>query len=301
MNEIPMEPELVTEARLVEVLRELVTREPLFHRREHVSSRADFERETAEDFWETGASGRRYSREFVWANLKERYERSDVDDFDAEGWEARDFHLREVAAHQAADCVAGQHPEWVEGGLPPGHGGRLGGGSGDGCEVGEGEPAGHGASQRGRSGDPEVITTDGSRPGRVATPDPHHGAQAGAYRHVDGVAGVVVADVHVVAGDHQPPVTMLGLGVSEGEPDDGTPGWNDVEVDMAMHVPQQQLGVEILVAQLADPADAPLADSADHGVQLAPGRGEHVPHVVALGAPLDDAGPDELLQPLRQQ
>ena len=55
-------------------------------------------RETAEDFWETGASGRRYSREFVWATLKGRYESSDKDEFEVERWETRDFHLREIAA-----------------------------------------------------------------------------------------------------------------------------------------------------------------------------------------------------------
>jgi hypothetical protein len=73
MDEFQMEPELVTEERLLGALQGLMSREPLFHRRELVNCRDDFERETAEDFWETGASGHRYSREFVWATLKERY------------------------------------------------------------------------------------------------------------------------------------------------------------------------------------------------------------------------------------
>lgn len=97
MGEIQMEPDLVTEDRLLGVLEALRQREPLFHRREHVSSRADFERETAVDFWETGASGRRYSRDFVWAGLEERYARGDEDAFDAEAWQTCDFHLREIA------------------------------------------------------------------------------------------------------------------------------------------------------------------------------------------------------------
>ena len=97
MDEMQMEPELVTEPRLADVLQELIKREPLFHRRELVNCREYFERETADDFWETGAFGRRYSREFVWATLQERYERSDVDEFEVEGWETRDFHLREIA------------------------------------------------------------------------------------------------------------------------------------------------------------------------------------------------------------
>jgi hypothetical protein len=91
MDETQSEPSLVTEDRLLDVLRELARREPLFHRRELVNSRADFERETADDFWETGASGRRYSREYVWAILKERYESSDQDEYTVEQWETRDF------------------------------------------------------------------------------------------------------------------------------------------------------------------------------------------------------------------
>jgi hypothetical protein len=98
MDQIQMEPELVTEEHLLGVLHDLMKREPLFRRRELVNSRDAFERETAEDFWETGASGRRYSREFVWATLKERYESSDKDEFEVERWETRDFHLREIAA-----------------------------------------------------------------------------------------------------------------------------------------------------------------------------------------------------------
>ncbi len=97
MGEIHMEPELVTEARLLDVLQELKKREPLFHGRELVTSREDFERETADDFWETGASGRRYSREFVWATLRERLESSDMDDFELARWQTRDFQLREIA------------------------------------------------------------------------------------------------------------------------------------------------------------------------------------------------------------
>jgi len=61
----PMEPDLVTDASLLDVLEALKQHEPIFHRHELVSYREDLERETAEDFLEVGASGRRYSREFV--------------------------------------------------------------------------------------------------------------------------------------------------------------------------------------------------------------------------------------------
>ncbi|WP_198535110.1 DUF4440 domain-containing protein [Streptomyces natalensis] len=47
---------------------------------------------TAPDFWETGASGRRYSRAYVLDVLEERHKAPP-----AEAWEASDFHCRELA------------------------------------------------------------------------------------------------------------------------------------------------------------------------------------------------------------
>jgi len=96
MNDSAMEPDFVTEGRLLGVMHELMKREPIFDRREVVSCREDFEREAAEDYWETGASGRRYSRAFVWATLEERFERGQ-DAYKIEQWETREHHLREIA------------------------------------------------------------------------------------------------------------------------------------------------------------------------------------------------------------
>ncbi|MEU5214149.1 DUF4440 domain-containing protein [Streptomyces sp. NPDC020742] len=87
-----MEPDLVTDERLRGVLDELVRREPLFHRPEFGTTRADFETMTAPDFWETGASGRRYSRAYVLDVLEGRYESPP-----AEEWETSDFHCQELA------------------------------------------------------------------------------------------------------------------------------------------------------------------------------------------------------------
>ena len=67
------EPDRRTDPRLDDVLVELRGREPIFHRLELGTTREDFEAQTAPDFWEVGGSGRRYSREFVWATLEERY------------------------------------------------------------------------------------------------------------------------------------------------------------------------------------------------------------------------------------
>jgi hypothetical protein len=87
-----MEPTLTTAPELQGVLAELIRREPIFHRPEFGTSRADFERMTAEDYWETGASGRRYSRKAVLDELEKRFSfpHSDV-------WETRDFHCRRLS------------------------------------------------------------------------------------------------------------------------------------------------------------------------------------------------------------
>jgi hypothetical protein len=55
------------------ILSELLAREPLFHRRNIVSCKEDFLRETTEDFWEVGASGTVYDRVTVLGVLKQRW------------------------------------------------------------------------------------------------------------------------------------------------------------------------------------------------------------------------------------
>jgi len=90
-------PRLVTETHLLPVLEQLLAREPLFHHRALVSSREDFERETAPGFWEVGASGRRYSRDYVWATLQARIAETDQDPFFTEGWRISDGHVTELA------------------------------------------------------------------------------------------------------------------------------------------------------------------------------------------------------------
>jgi hypothetical protein len=87
-----MEPTLTTDPALWDVLEELKRREPIFHRRELGTTRADFESMTATDFWEVGASGRRYGREYVLAELEKRYARQHID-----LWEAKGFHCRRLA------------------------------------------------------------------------------------------------------------------------------------------------------------------------------------------------------------
>jgi hypothetical protein len=74
------------------VTQELAAREPIFHRVELGTSRADFERMTDERFWEVGASGRVYSRDFVLETLANR-QLNPVE----ETWVVTDFACRPVA------------------------------------------------------------------------------------------------------------------------------------------------------------------------------------------------------------
>lgn len=83
-----MEPNRVTAPELAEILVELTRREPIFHRPEFGTTRADFERMLVEEYWETGASGRRYTRAFVLDELERRYSAPHGDI-----WETSDFHV----------------------------------------------------------------------------------------------------------------------------------------------------------------------------------------------------------------
>jgi hypothetical protein len=78
---------------LSRVLEELKAREPIFHRAEWGTARADFERMTAEDFWEVGASGRRYDRAVVLDELERRYVT-----FHEDVWEASEFRCQRLAS-----------------------------------------------------------------------------------------------------------------------------------------------------------------------------------------------------------
>ena len=87
------EPDLVTPPHLMAVLDELRRREPIFHHPGSGTSRADYARMTADDFWEIGASGQRYSRDYVLDVLEARRNNP----VDESNWESRDFHVRELS------------------------------------------------------------------------------------------------------------------------------------------------------------------------------------------------------------
>ncbi len=66
------------------ILEELKRREPIFHRPEFGTTRADFEKMIVDDFWEIGASGRRYDRAFVLDELERRHASPVQEDFSVE-------------------------------------------------------------------------------------------------------------------------------------------------------------------------------------------------------------------------
>ncbi|GGC67348.1 nuclear transport factor 2 family protein [Undibacterium terreum] len=77
---------------LAAILQELISREPIFHRPEWGTSRADFEKMMVDDFWEIGASGQAYSRSFVLDELERRHAAPHDD-----AWTTSDFQCQQLA------------------------------------------------------------------------------------------------------------------------------------------------------------------------------------------------------------
>ncbi len=76
-----------------DVLAALRAREPLFHRPEFGTSRAEFEHMVDDDYWEVGASGRAYPRAVVLDVLERRHAAPHDDP-----WETSDFRCRALGA-----------------------------------------------------------------------------------------------------------------------------------------------------------------------------------------------------------
>lgn len=89
-----MEPALFTDPALHTILKDLIAREPIFHRPEHGNTRADFENMTLPDFWEVGASGRRYSRDYILSLLEERHKAQNPGE---DLWKTMDFYCRRLS------------------------------------------------------------------------------------------------------------------------------------------------------------------------------------------------------------
>lgn len=81
-----------TEPELLPVLNELRSREPIFHTPRFARTPEEVEQAVSSDFWEVGASGRRYSRAFILHTLENdpaRYVNAE-----AAGWTASGFAVR---------------------------------------------------------------------------------------------------------------------------------------------------------------------------------------------------------------
>jgi hypothetical protein len=87
-----MEPRRQTAAELLPIQDQLIRREPIFHRAEFGTTRADFDAIMAADFWEIGASGKHYSRAHILDVLQERHEAVVT-----EVWQTKDFYCQPLA------------------------------------------------------------------------------------------------------------------------------------------------------------------------------------------------------------
>jgi hypothetical protein len=83
-----------TDPNLLPILEELKLREPIFHTTNFGTTRADIEKSTAPEYWETGASGRRYCRDFILAEL----EKHPPVDAASASWQCHDHALRHLGA-----------------------------------------------------------------------------------------------------------------------------------------------------------------------------------------------------------
>jgi hypothetical protein len=77
---------------LLPVFEELRCREPIFHTAAFGTTLVDFERVMASDYWEVGASGRPYSRDFILHTLKQ----SPPVDAASAGWQSSNYGLRRL-------------------------------------------------------------------------------------------------------------------------------------------------------------------------------------------------------------
>lgn len=86
------QPFTQTKPDLLPILEELRHREPIFHTPAFGTTRADFEHTMAPDYWEIGASGRRYSRDFILQTLTT----TPPTDAVSAGWQSSDHALRRL-------------------------------------------------------------------------------------------------------------------------------------------------------------------------------------------------------------
>jgi len=80
------------DADLLVIFEQLRRREPIFHTPEFGSTVPDFANAMAPDYWEVGASGRRYSRDFILRMFEDNPPLNAA----TEEWETRGFGFRRI-------------------------------------------------------------------------------------------------------------------------------------------------------------------------------------------------------------
>ena len=88
----PESPWQNSEPNLENILKELIAREPIFHRPEWGTRRSDYKNMIVDDYWEVGASGKRYGTQFVLDTLEARQHNPEPDH-----WKTSEFHCRKLA------------------------------------------------------------------------------------------------------------------------------------------------------------------------------------------------------------
>lgn len=83
-----------TEERLLSVLEELKAREPIFHHEELGVTREALERQTADDFWQVGASGLAYDRAHIVETVEKRF--LEGTELDTSRWVSKEHWCREL-------------------------------------------------------------------------------------------------------------------------------------------------------------------------------------------------------------
>lgn len=89
---MPAAPCTHTQPALLPTLTELMPLEPIFHTQDFGVTPSHFESRMAPDYWEVGASGRRYGREFILDFLA----KSPPIDAVSSGWKSFDHALRQL-------------------------------------------------------------------------------------------------------------------------------------------------------------------------------------------------------------
>jgi len=86
-----MEPIRKTLNKLKLIEKELFSLEPIFHHPELGVSRENYSLMTTKEYWEIGASGKRYSRDYIIDTLIERYSKPIIDN-----WRIEDFYCQKI-------------------------------------------------------------------------------------------------------------------------------------------------------------------------------------------------------------